>query len=298
MFMYSHCPTWKKNIAMAKPLIISYSTGLLVNQKRMALQALMAGCIALLLSSCETNQLVPFEQPASVYFGSPTVFGTAVMSKDYSFAKYPNRTTDTIRIPVSLLGEASAKDREITVVPADSSIVNARPGIEYKLLTPYKLPANAYSTTIPVVVYRTGNMDSLTYTLILKIVANEDLQPGVNAQTQYRINIAYLQKPADWDRYANAEGWAKYSANFGTWTRTKYKVVLEALYSPSGDTSITNFPGQRFSPPPIFAQYLQIVKNYIKTKYPGNYSTPLGIGPTLRDPDAGNEVIQVGPANY
>lgn len=251
-----------------------------------------------LFASCEPNQLIPFDEPDAVYFGTPTITGTAGMVTNYSFAKYPNKTADTIHIPVSLLGDPAGQDREISVVAADSNIVTARPGIEYKLLTPYKMPANKVSTTIPVVVYRTGGMDSLTYTLLIKIEGNNELQAGISAQSMYRINIAFLQKPEDWDKYRTSEGWASSPNNFGTWTRTKYKVILEALYSPTGDTSITSFPGNRPQPPPVFAQYLIIVRNHIRTNYPGNYSTPLGIGPTLRDPDANNAVIQVGPANY
>ncbi len=251
-----------------------------------------------MLTGCEPNQLIPFEQKASVYFGNPVVFGAANMETSYTFAKYPNRLVDTMHIPVTLSGELAAEDREINIALSDSSIVNATPGVEFKLLPPYRLPANKVSTTIPVALYRTAAMDSLVYTFILKIAASNDLEAGVAAQTQYRVNVAYLQKPSDWDRYANTQGWAGYTANFGTWTRTKYKVVLDALYSPTGDSSITNFPGTRFSPPPIFSQYLIIVRNYIRTNYPGNYSTPLGIGPTLRDPDANNAIIQVGPANY
>ena len=251
-----------------------------------------------LLSSCKSNQLIPFEEADAVYFGGPVVFGQAKMESSYTFAKYPNKTVDTFWLPISLVGFPAGQDREILIEPVDSSIVNATNGKEYKLLPPYKLPANMVSTSIPVVLYRTGPMDSLVYTVILKIKPSGDLKAGIEAQSQYRINIAFLQKPIDWDVYASSEGWAKYSANFGTWTRTKYKLILDALYSPSGDSSITNFPGTRFQPPAIFNQYLQIVRNHIRTNYPGNYSTPLGIGPTLRDPDANNAVIQVGPANY
>jgi hypothetical protein len=62
--------------------------------------------------------------------------------------------------------------------------------------------------------------------------------------------------------------------------------------------TVSEFPYLRSAAPAIYIQYLQLTKNYIRTKYPGNYSTPLGVGATLRDPDAGNAVIQVGPANY
>ena len=116
-----------------------------------------------------------------------------------------------------------------------------------------------------------------------------------------KIKTAYLQKPPTWGEPTGFP-WAGYINNFGTWTRTKYKVILDALYDPVGDTTITEFPlGTRAVNqfPPVYTQYLQIVKNYIRTNYPGNYSTPIGIGATLRDPDMpNNPVIQVGPANY
>jgi hypothetical protein len=75
-------------------------------------------------------------------------------------------------------------------------------------------------------------------------------------------------------------------------------VVLDALYDPVSDTTISEFPFSRFGPPAVYIQYLQLVKNYIRTKYPGNYSIPRGIGATLRDPDNRDSVIQVGPSNY
>jgi len=127
--------------------------------------------------------------------------------------------------------------------------------------------------------------------------ANENFVSGISAKTSLKIKVGYLQKPPTWGDLTGLQ-WAGYSTNMGTWTKTKYKVVLEALYDPVSDTTVSEFPFSRFGPPAIYIQYLQLVKNYIRTKYPGNYSTPLGVGPTLRDPDANNNVIQVGPANY
>ena len=107
-----------------------------------------------------------------------------------------------------------------------------------------------------------------------------------------------MQKPASWGESGGFQ-WAGYSGNMGTWTKTKYKLILEALYDKASDTTVTEFPYLRIGSPAIYIQYLQLTKNYIRTKYPGNYSTPvLGVGATLRDPDASNQVIQVGPANY
>ena len=140
-------------------------------------------------------------------------------------------------------------------------------------------------------------MDSTLVSLSLKLSPNQSFTSGITAKTNFKINLAYIQKPPTWGEIGGSQ-WAGYSADFGTWTKTKYKVILDALYDPVSDTTVTEFPYNRFAAPAVYIQYLQLVKNYIRTKYPGNYSTPLGVGATLRDPDANNNVIQVGPANY
>ena len=240
---------------------------------------------------CKEDVPTVFAEPDGIYFNASSD------SISYTFAKYPNRMRDTLKLPVTILGKAAGTDRTITIEKVVASDVNATEGVHYKLLGPYTMPANKISTVIPVVIYRTGDMDSLTITFILQLKANENFQSGISSKTSLKIKVGYLQKPSTWGEFGGTQ-WAGYSANFGTWTKTKYKVILDALYDPVSDTTVTEFPFSRFGPPASYIQYLQLVKNYIRTNYPGNYSTPVGIGPTLRDPDANNNVIQVGPANY
>jgi hypothetical protein len=242
-------------------------------------------------AGCKEDVPTVFGEPDGVYFSA------SGDSLSYTFAKYPNRLTDTLKIPVTVLGSGAGTDRTIIVEKGTASDVNAIEGVHYKLLPPYKMPAGKVSTMIPVVVNRTGDMDSITATFILQLKTNENFQSGISAKTSLKIKVGYLQKPPTWGEFTGLQ-WAGFSTNFGTWTKTKYKVILTALYDPVSDTTVTEFPYARTSAPVIYLQYLQLVKNYIRTNYPGNYSTPVGIGPTLRDPDAGNNVIQVGPANY
>ena len=244
----------------------------------------------LFLASCEQDPTL-FDQPDGIYFS------TSSDSVSYSFAKYPNRTVDTVMIPVMVLGDAVDKDREITIEKSTSTDVNAIEGVHYKLLTPYKMPAGKIATNLPVVVYRTNDLDSNLVSFRLRLKADENFASGISSKTEVKVKISYLQKPATWGEPGGSQ-WAGYNLNFGTWTKTKYKVILDALYDPVSDTTVSEFPYLRIGAPAISFQYLQFVKNYIRTKYPGNYSTPVGIGATLRDPDANNAVIQVGPANY
>ena len=242
-------------------------------------------------AGCKEDVPTVFAEQDGIYFS------TASDSLIYTFAKYPNRTKDTLKIPVTVLGKPAGTDRTITIEKGTASGVNAIEGVHYKLLGPYKMPANSVSTVIPVVIYRTPEMDSLTMTFVLQLKANESFQSGISSKTSLKVKVAYLQKPSSWGEF-NGTLWAGHQDNFGTWTKTKYKLILDALYDPASDSTIIEFPYPKSSPPAIYLQYLTIVRNYIRTNYPGNYSTPEGIGATLRDPDANNQVIKVGKANY
>jgi hypothetical protein len=246
--------------------------------------------VILLLVACEQDPTL-FDQPDGIYFGAKTD------SVSYSFAKYPNRTVDTIKIPVMVLGDASGHDRQITIEKLTGADVNATEGVHYKLMTPYKMPAGKVATELPIVVYRHADLDNNIVVLRLQLKENENFASGISSKTSLKVQVSYLQKPSTWGE-SGGSYWAGSSVNLGTWTKTKYKVVLNALYDQASDTTVSEFPYLRIGAPAISFQYLQFVRNYIRTNYPGNYSTPLGIGPTLRDPDAANAVIQVGPANY
>jgi hypothetical protein len=246
---------------------------------------------AAILPGCKEDVPTVFAEPDGIYFSAPAD------SITYTFAKYPHRVTDTLKIPVTVLGKATDKDRTITLEKLSGTDINGTEGVHYKLLQPYIIPAGKVTTMLPVVIYRTGDMDSLSFTFKFQLKANENFISGISTKTSLKIKVGYLQKPPTWGDPTGIQ-WAGYSLNMGTWTKTKYKVVLDALYDPVSDTTISEFPFSRFGPPAVYIQYLQLVKNYIRTKYPGNYSFPRGIGATLRDPDNRDSVIQVGPANY
>ena len=253
--------------------------------------SILLSTFVLAFVACSPDKPTQFNESDAVYFNIKSD------SMAYTFAKYPNRTVDTVKIPVSILGSPVAADREILLESLTGTDINAKEGVHYKLLPPYKMPANKVSTTIPIVVYRTGDLDSISATMKIGLKENSSFELGFTDKSTVKIKIGYLQKPASWGEFGGSQ-WAGYSQNMGTWTKTKYKVILESLYDQASDTTVSEFPFLRIGAPAIYIQYLQLTKNYIRTKYPGNYSTPLGVGATLRDPDANNAVIQVGPANY
>lgn len=225
-------------------------------------------------------------------------FGTSDPNIYYSFAKYPTKLTDTVQIPINVFGNAAATARPIDIEILTGADLTAVAGVHFKVLGNNVIPANSFKTIIPVVVYRTVDLESTTVKFALKIKQNSAFPgAGITTQQSVTINLAYIQQPATWGTLTGS-AFAGYNTNFGTWTKTKYKLILEALYDPIKGETITEFPiGSRFAGqhPVAYDHYVAAVRNYIKINYPGNYGGP---GATLKDPDANNQVIQVGPANY
>ena len=241
--------------------------------------------------SCEEDVPLLFAEPDGIYFS------TVSDSLYYTFAKYPNRTVDTLKIPVSVLGKAAEVDRIIRVDKIADSGFNGVEGVHYKLLPPYTLPAGKITMQIPVVIYKTGDMDSLSFKFKLRLTENENFVSGISSKAFLKVKVAYLLKPPTWGEFGGSQ-WAGFNGNFGTWSKTKYKVILDALYDPVNDTTVSEFPYLRVGAPAISIQYMQMVRNYLRSNYPGNFTSPRGIGPTLRDPDNKDSVVLVGPANY
>ena len=122
-------------------------------------------------AACKEDVPTIFAEPDGIYFSAPAD------SMTYTFAKYPGRVTDTIKVPVTVLGKPSDKDRSISIEKVSEAGINATEGVHYKLLQPYTLSAGKVSTTLPVVIYRTGDMDSLS----IPLSALADKQPAFQA---------------------------------------------------------------------------------------------------------------------
>lgn len=257
---------------------------------RYFLMVLVCGTLAV---SCEDKPALYSEQGA-IYFG------TADTLFSYSFAQHPRKIKDTVFVPVNILGDATAADRHFDVeVLHVSDTAGAVEGVHFELGNGGIIPANATVGSLPVIVYRTPDLEegkAVRFGIRLKKDENFPAE-GISARQKLTINLAYIQKPASWGEFTGSiTGYfAGYKDNFGTWTPTKYKLILDALYDVNTDMTVTEFPGSRFSPPVLYNQYVALVRNYIKAKYPGNYGLS---GAVLTDPDYNNLPIQVGPANY
>jgi hypothetical protein len=60
------------------------------------------------------------------------------------------------------------------------------------------MPANSVSTFIPIVVYRTTDLDSISANLKLGLKENSSFKLGFDTKSSIKIKTGYLQKPASW----------------------------------------------------------------------------------------------------
>ncbi|WP_222536872.1 DUF4843 domain-containing protein [Pedobacter polysacchareus] len=252
---------------------------------------LLLSFVLLFFSGCEKDPAV-FVEEDGLYFAATNG------SFYYTFAKYPRKLVDTIQIPLNVFGNAAPVDRVVSLEKITSDEFNAVEGKHFKFADQVIIPANAFKGTIPVVFYRTPDLELNSVKFKLSINKNAAFPgSGITSQQSITVKLGYLQQPDTWGTLAGSP-FAGFSGNFGTWTKTKYKLILDALYDEEKGETIAEFPeGSRFvgQHPPIYDQYVAIVRNYIRIHYPGNYG---GTGAVLRDPDANNQLILVGPANY
>ena len=54
---------------------------------------------------------------------------------------------------------------------------------------------------LPVVIYKTGDMDSLSFNFKFQLNANENFVSGISAKTSLKIKVGYLQKPPTWGEF-------------------------------------------------------------------------------------------------
>ena len=70
-------------------------------------------------AACKEDVPTVFAEPDGIYFSAPAD------SMTYTFAKYPNRLIDTLKIPVTVLGKPTDKDRTISLEKLSGADINA-----------------------------------------------------------------------------------------------------------------------------------------------------------------------------
>ena len=203
-----------------------------INMKR-SFKVLLTIALVSTFTACEKGELQLYDQPDMVYIYKDASNVTSQDSAVYSFAlKAPSLMTDTVKIPLRIMGVAKPADRVVGVkAVADSSTAVA--GEHYDFLVS-EIKANEYTGYINVLVKRTPEMKTREFRLVIEVTASKDFEPGIantttlpatqslrgGGSTRYLIKINdYLVKPGNWD--------TQLTTYFGSYSQVKYKFVID-----------------------------------------------------------------------
>ncbi|TKC63921.1 DUF4843 domain-containing protein [Pedobacter hiemivivus] len=176
-----------------------------------------------IFSSCGKDKQLMFSELTSVYVEA------SVDSTEYTFATSPvTVVSDTIDIPLRIIGTAATTDREVTFVPKGGA--TAKEGYHYKIGKTV-IKANEFSATVPVYVYRKPGLKDSVVRVVLELKKNADFNLGFSDRLDYKITISdILSKPTIWD--------AAWSAYFGTYSVVKFRFLLQV----TGRTNWNSYP--------------------------------------------------------
>jgi hypothetical protein len=181
-------------------------------------------------------------------------------SATYSFAIKSNSImTDTVKVPLRIMGNASDKDRTVAIqTVADSTTATSQ---QYAI-QPTIVKAGAFTTEIPVQVKRTPGMKTTEVRIWLEIVRSDDFLPGIpnttptatraGGATRFLVKINdFLTKPSNWESVL--------SNYFGTYSQVKYKFIIDV-------TGRTEFPisGPEMISPSQFLFYKKLCREELE----------------------------------
>lgn len=178
-------------------------------------------CLSLAMISCNKDEIDIYSGDAGLYF-SESIYSAVNDSKSYSFAiQNSDVTSDTIWLPVHIMGKASSHDRAIGLSVVDS-LTTAKSDVHYQLLTPYTMPAGVYEESIGVVILRSKDLQDSTYRLVLNLESSQDFPLGMEGKNNYLIKMNdILTKPSNWDAFL--------IYFFGEYSQVKYRFMIDVL---------------------------------------------------------------------
>lgn len=166
--------------------------------------------IALLFSfqGCKEDDKLMFDDSDPKVSFDKRYSGSLVDSVNYSFAfQSKNILTDTIQIPLRIIGLPRNIDRQVAISLSVGS--TAKEGYHFKLENAF-IPANASDGVLDVIFFRRAGLQDSVLAGELKIVANGDFKPGyddhgvstVLDRLTWRFTLTdKLEKPSIWDSY-------------------------------------------------------------------------------------------------
>lgn len=174
--------------------------------------------MSMLLFSCDDNYEKMFSGEASLYLD---LSATDLDSMTYSFVGTIENSL-VVNLPVGLSGYAAAYDRAFRLkVKEDKTTAIA--GKHYEALKDqYILEKGKYAVNIPITIFYTGDLDSVTVRLAVEIDADENFTVGIPYRQEATIVFSNL--------LPDIKNWALlYRKEFGEYSKVKHRYILSEL---------------------------------------------------------------------
>ncbi|MFY0254638.1 DUF4843 domain-containing protein [Chitinophaga sp. 30R24] len=182
-----------------------------------------------LLMACKKQDNPLFQQPHdNIYFDfTDDEKSTRIDSFFYSFALYPEKSTDTIMLPVKVSGSRVHYDRWFKVKVIDSA-TTAQPGLHYKALdTAYKIPADSGGGFLPIIMYVADPaLIDRSVTIKLQLISSSQLSNDFPAFDTAKITFSNRLEEPVW--------WAVWIGELGVYSRVKHELFIRT----SGTTEL------------------------------------------------------------
>lgn len=176
---------------------------------------------AVCLSACKKAVELTYQSPDNVYFDftDPKDDKKRPDSISYSFALFPEKSSDTILLPVRIAGLRKSVDRKFKLTVIDSA-TTAVAGTHYKALeADYTIPADSGSVKVPIIIYSTDPaLTAKSVRMKFRLVASADFAVTTVAFDTAKVIFSNrLEQPTWWNTWAS---------ELGGYSRVKHELFI------------------------------------------------------------------------
>jgi hypothetical protein len=169
-----------------------------------------------LFAACE-NEPFLYQDEARIRMEGPQRWTVGTDSLLFSFVALPQSTTEAnIEVSLFIMGRPAPHNRIVNIGAVAENTTAA--SVQYVLPAQVTLPANTFSTTFPVTLKRTADLQDATVRLQIRILDSDDFKVGA---------VEYSRLLIKWnDILDRPTNWAMFEEFFGTFSMVKYRFML------------------------------------------------------------------------
>ncbi|WP_157760580.1 DUF4843 domain-containing protein [Chitinophaga caeni] len=187
-------------------------------------------CALGFFTACEKAEEITYNSNNDIYFDfEDEESGDRVDSFRYSFALYPDKSSDTIFLKVRISGERTSYDRKFKIATM-GQFTTATVDLHYEpLLAEYTIPADSGSIMVPIVLLNQDPMlMDTTVRLTLQLQETSDFATSFTQLDSAKIIWSNrLEKPTWWDVWRG---------ELGDYSRVKHELFIRT----TGTTALPN----------------------------------------------------------